>query len=187
MKQGHEETKRKSFQEEQESASSSLPTCSQCLDFWRKISQGTGKGTQESSTRTSLLCSHPASQPSTASPAFRDTVGSYRSTVPEPVLSGCHLLYPSFHGQAVKQLQLIMSCAVAGQTTHRKAWFAETKLLSKLEAFPEKFTVQDEDPHNLVTSCRHKQCKREYTLVTKHCNHSHYTLFSATPRASSLH
>lgn len=56
-----------------------------------------------------------------------------------------------FHREAVKQLQFIMSCAVAGQTTHRKAWFAGTKLLSKLEAFPEKCTVQDEDPHNLVT------------------------------------
>lgn len=93
-----------------------------------------------------MLCSHPAL------PALRDTVVSYRSTVPEPVLSGCHLLYPSFHREAVKQLQFIMSCAIAGQTTHRKAWFAGTKLLTKLEAFPEKFTVQDEDPHNLVTT-----------------------------------
>lgn len=89
--------------------------------------------------------------PSMASPALRDTVVTYTSTVPEPVLSGCHLLYPSFHREAVKQLQFKMSCAVAGQTTHRKAWFAGTKLLSKLEAFPEKFSVQDEDRHNLVT------------------------------------
>lgn len=76
---------------------------------------------------------------------------SYRSTIPEPVLSGCHLLHPSFHREAVKQLQFIMSRAVAGQTTHRKAWFAGTKLLSKLEAFPEKFTVQNKDPHNMAT------------------------------------
>lgn len=93
-----------------------------------------------------MLYSHPAL------PALRDTVVSYRSTVPQPALPRCHLLYPSFHREAVKQLQFIMSCAVAGQTTHRKAWFAGTKLLSKLEAFPEKFTVQDEDPHNLVTT-----------------------------------
>lgn len=92
-----------------------------------------------------MLCSHPAL------PALRDTVVSYRSTVPEPALSGCHLLYPSFHREAVKQLQFKMSCAVAGQTKHRKAWFAGTKLLNKLEAFPNKFTVQDGDPHNLVT------------------------------------
>lgn len=153
MKQGYKETN--SFQEmEQEgaSSSSSLPKCCQCSDFWGKNTLGTGKGTQES-TRTSLCsaATQPHTQHSTASPALRDTVVSYRSTVPEPVFSGCHLLHPSFHGEAVKQLQFIMSCAVAGQTTHRKAWFAGTKLLSKLEAFPEKFTVQNEDPHNLGT------------------------------------
>lgn len=53
MKQRYKETNRKSFQE-QESASSSLPKCSQCSDLWRKSSQGTGTGTQESFTRTSL-------------------------------------------------------------------------------------------------------------------------------------
>lgn len=91
---------------------------------------------------------------------------SYR-TVPQPVLSVCHLLYPSFHREAVKQLQFIMSCAVAGQTTHRKAWFAGTKLLSKLEAFPETFTVQDEDLHNLVTvTGTNSAKKKEYTFGT---------------------
>lgn len=78
----------------------------------------------------------------------------------------------------MKQLQFIMSCAVAGQTTHRKAWFAGTKLLSKLEAFPETFTVQDEDLHNLVTVTGTNSAKKKkrvhiwdiQSTATTHCN-----------------
>lgn len=160
-------------------ALSSLPKCSQCSDSWGKSSQDTGKGTQESSMRSSLCPA--ATQPHTPawSRQHSGIVLSYRSTVPEPVLSGCHPLHPSFHREAVKQLQFIMSCAVSGQTRHKKAWFAGTKQLSKLEAFPEKFTVQDEDPHNLVTVTGTNSAKRVHISDIQSTATTHITVRSS--------
>lgn len=125
--------------------------------------------------------------PSIALSALRDTVVSYRSTVPEPVLSGCHLLHPSFHREAVKQLQFIMSCAVAGQTTHRKAWFAGTKLLSKLEAFPEKFSVQDEDRHNLVTVTGTNSAKKKVHICDIQSTATTHTTAHSSLQSPELH
>lgn len=156
MKQGYKETNRKSFQEMKKR----VPHHHPCLNVPSALTSGEkalwvqAKEHRNPPPGGPCCALQPPSlthQHNTASPALRDTVVSYRSTTPEPVLSGCHLLHPSFPREAVKQLQFIMSRAVAGQTTHRKAWFAGTKLLSKLEAFPEKFTVQNKDPHNMAT------------------------------------
>lgn len=90
-----------------------------------------------SSTRTSL-CSA-ATQPYTpAQPCHHAGCcgGLNRISVPQPAHPGRYLLHPSFPREAMEQLQSVMPLAVTGQTVHRKAWFAGTKLPSELEAFP---------------------------------------------------
>lgn len=156
MKQGYKETNRKSFQEMKKR----VPHCHPCLNVPSALTSGEkalwvqGKGTQESSSRRTSLCSA-ATQPHTPAQHSLASTQGYCGELQEHHTRASPLQVPpppsSFHREAVKQLQFIMSRAVAGQTTHRKAWFAGTKLLSKLEAFPEKFTVQNKDPHNMAT------------------------------------
>lgn len=91
-----------------------------------------------SSIRTSLRSA--VTQPYTPAQPCQHTWcrgGWNRITVPVPAHPVRYLLHPSFPREAVKQLQSIMPLAVTGQTVHMKAWFTGTKLLSKLEAFPQ--------------------------------------------------